>query len=361
MTGRCLTAGGLAACLALLAVAGCALGGSPGGSPEGSPARCGSRADQYVCAQGRDLVYRGQALRLVGATLYPDVVLDGRGLRGRAWASGAAAFRGYIDHWLDAARQDRMNTIRPTDFLVGVKDWHNAATWRNLDYLVAAAEARHMFVIMDLSAYRNFLRASGQFAYDPGKWASFLHFVGSRYATAPAIAYYAIAGEIEPPNSDDPARATPDQYISFFQRVIAGLHAADHGNHLVSTGGLNHLDASSAVPWKALFALPREDLAALHVYSQDDRNLVVPAVADWAARERKPLVIEEFGFRQDLGDEARAAAFSDTYELGRSVDAAGVVFWNLGPELAPGSYDVSPSTPAVWAAVSRYASLLAAG
>ena len=64
-------------------------------------------------------------------------------------------------------------------------------------------------------------------------------------------------------------------------------------------------------------------------------------------------MIEEFGFRQDLGDQARAAAFSATYALGRGQGAAGMVFWNLGPELLPGSYDVSPATPAVWAAVAR--------
>jgi hypothetical protein len=327
----------------------------PGGA--GPPAACGSRSDQYVCARGRDLVDRAQGLRLVGGTLYPDVVIGGRALRGAAWASSTSTFRAYIDHWLDAASQNGMNTVRPTDFLAGVTDWRDAATWRNLDHLVAAAGARHMLVIMDLSAYRNFLRRSGRLPYDITAWISFLDFVGSRYALAPAIAYYSVAGEIEPPNGDDPARATPDGYVSFFRAVLARLHAADRGHHLVSAGGLNHLQATSGIPWQTLFDLPGADLAALHVYSDDDRQSVVPAVSAWAAQQRKPVVIEEFGFQQDLGDEGRAAAFRDTYELGRRSGVAGVVFWNLGPQLSPGSYDVGPDTPAVWATVAQYASM----
>lgn len=338
------------ASLGLLGAASCA---QQGGSA-GSVASCGGRSDPYVCARDRTLVDRGQQLRLVGATLYPHVTIGGRTLRGDAWASPAAEFRTYIDHWLDVARQDGLNTIRPSDFLVGVRDWHDATTWRNLDYLVSAAGARHMFVIMDLTAYRNFLHQSRRFAYDVTAWTSFLDFVGSRYAPAPAIAYYAIATEIEPPNWGDPARATAQQYVSFFRAALARLHAADHGNHLVSTGGFNHLQAASGVPWRALFGLPGADLAAVHVYSAEDRRSALPAVAAWATQQRKPLVIEEFGFQQGLGDAARAAAFRNVYELGRRSDAAGMVFWNLGPELAAGSYDVGPDTPAVWATVAHY-------
>ena len=338
----------LAAWCGLLAVVSC----GPQAAEARPQARCGSPADQYVCAQAGDLVYRGHTLRLTGATLYPDVALGGRVLRGRAWASGAAEFRTYIDQWLDLAHDVGLNTIRPTDYFAGVTDWHNATMWRNLDYVVSGAEARHMFVIVDLSAYRDMLRRSGRFAYDPATWAPLLDFVGSRYASSSAIAYYAVAGEIEPPNGSSAGRATSDQYLAFFRSAIARLHSADHGNHLVSTGGLSHLDVSSGVPWQSLFALPGADVAALHVYSDGDRLQSVPAVAAWAAG-RQPFVIEEFGFRQDLGDGPRAAAFTSLYALGRSKGADGMVFWNLGPELLPNSYDVGPGTPAVWAAVAR--------
>jgi hypothetical protein len=78
-------------------------------------ARCGSPQDQYVCAQAGDLVYSGHTLRLTGATLYPDVALGGRVLRGRAWTSGAAEFRAYVDHWLDLAREEGLTpSARPT-------------------------------------------------------------------------------------------------------------------------------------------------------------------------------------------------------------------------------------------------------
>ena len=339
----------LAACGGIVLIAAC---GPQGNGPPRASLVCGSQADPYVCARGQDLVYRGPMLRLDGATLYPRVTLGGRTLRGAAWASASVEFTAYLDHWLDVAHESGLNTIRPTDFLAGVSDWHDRTTWRNLDHLVSGAAARHMFVVVDLSAYRDFLRRSGRFAYDSTTWASFLDFVGSRFANSPAVAYYAIAGEVEPPVGSTPGRATADQYVAFFRDAIARLHAADHGHHLVSTGGLDHLDDASGVPWQALFALPGQDVAALHVYSDGDRQRAVPAVAAWAAAQGQPFVIEEFGFRQELGDAARGAAFRSTYALGRGAGAAGMLFWNLGPELTPYSYDVSPATPAVWAAVA---------
>jgi Cellulase (glycosyl hydrolase family 5) len=341
-----------AATAAVLVAVGCAQQQPAPAPPRAAQTRCGDQSHPYVCASGTGLVYHGRPLSLLGAALYPSVAIGGRTLRGRAWSSGAPELRAYIDHWLGLARDAGLNTIRPTDFLAGVRDWRDATTWRNLDYLVSAARARGLLVILDLSAYRNFLRSSGRFAYDPAAWQPFVDFVAARYAGAPNIAYYAVAGEIEAPGGHDPGRATADQYVAFYRAVLPRLHAADGGRHLVSTGGLNHLEAGGGIPWQALFDLPGMDVAALHLYSESDRQAVAPAVAAWTGQRRKPLTVEEFGFQQSLGDAERAAAFRDVYALARRLDAAGTVFWNLGPELAPNSYDVSPATPATWSAVA---------
>jgi hypothetical protein len=267
-------------------------------------------------------------------------------LRGAAWASASAAIRRYLDHWLDLAHSAGLDAVRPTDFLDGVSDWRAAAPWQNLDHLVTGAASRGMVVILDLSAYRNLLLRLGARPYDPRAWSSFLNFVGSRYARAEAVAYYAIAGEPAPP-----AAGASTDYVAFYRAALARLHAADRGHHLISTGGLNHLEDGSAIPWQQLFELPGQDLVALHLYSDDDRQLVLPVVAAWAAQERKPLVVEEFGFRQDVTDAARAALFREAYRGAWRYHAAGMVFWNLGPELSPASYDVGPQTPAVWGVV----------
>jgi hypothetical protein len=74
-------------------------------------------------------------------------------------------------------------------------------------------------------------------------------------------------------------------------------------------------------------------------------------VSGWAQAHQKPFIVEEFGFQQSLGDQARAAAYAHMYAWCRSHHAMGLVSWNLGTELAPTSYEVSPQTPLTWAAV----------
>jgi hypothetical protein len=127
------------------------------------------------------------------------------------------------------------------------------------------------------------------------------------------------------------------------------LRAAD-ANHLISTGGLLYLDWNSGIDWRTIFGLPNISLANVHIYSDGDRSMM-PTVASWARTNNKPFVNEEFGFKQEMGDQARAEAFRDVYEHSRAGNAAGVIFWNLGAEIGPWSHDVGPQTPITWETV----------
>src|SRR5262249_18031104 len=129
--------------------------------------------------------------------------------------------------------------------------------------------------------------------------------------------------------------------------------AVDDGHHLISTGGLAFLNGDYGIPWQAIFALSTIDIAAIQVYSDDDRTISLPNIATWAAQNDKPFIIDEFGYQQKLGDAARADAYAALLSQAHAVGAAGVGFWNLGPEVAGQSYDVSTATPLTWAAVHK--------
>jgi hypothetical protein len=280
-------------------------------------------------------------------------------VRGTAWSSSSPQFRSYLDQVVSLAADAGLNTLRPTNYLDGATDWRAPAVWANLDYLVGQLEARGMLVVMDLSPYRNWLLQRGQFPYDAAAWNAYLDFVGRHYQNAAAIAYYAIAGEVPPPDESVAKRATAEQIVAFYRATANRLRAADHSHHLVASGGLNHLEPPTTIPWQTVFALPGVDVATVHLYSAGDQNVVLPAVARWSAQARKPLVIEEFGFQQMMGDQARAAAFAGMFGLVERYEAQGAIFWNLGPELAPTSYEVGSQTPGALDTVRKFARLLA--
>src|SRR5205085_1275717 len=106
-------------------------------------------------------------------------------------------------------------------------------------------------------------------------------------------------------------------------------------NHLISSGGPSHLNqADCGIDWKSIFSLPHINMAAIHVYSDNDRTITMPMVAEWAASNGKPFTVEEFGFQQGEGDAQRSADFQNVYTLGRRFGVTSMIFWNLGPEVS---------------------------
>jgi hypothetical protein len=311
---------------------------------------CAHVNGQFMETDGINFCFQGKPVYLHGATMYPYWLYKGALYRSRGWAQ--PEFKQYIDTILGLALSAKLNTIRPTDYLSNARTWSDPTIWNNMDYLVRQAQRRHLWIILDLSTFRQWLTNQGHsFVYNLDDWRPFVRFVTQRYRNVVAISHYSIAGEI---NSDKDGGVTADQYAQFYQSVLSEIHSGDRGHHLISIGGLSYLNIDPTIPWQTLYDLPFNNIVALHIYSDGDRTVTLPMVAAWAHTHNKPLLIEEFGFRQALGDKARAQAYADLYREQKSYNAGGTIFWNLGMEVAPNSFDVNPDTPLTWAAVQHY-------
>ena len=338
-------------CAAVMGVTASCSATSPGNKPTSS--RSGMA---YVSVSGQNFVDNNMLIHPYGSTMYPYWMYGEAIQRGRGWTR--TAFKGYIDQIIDMAQQAHLNTLRPTDFFEGVAygDWYNATVWSNMDYLFQQAALHKMFIILDLSSFRDKTLKQGIYPYDPSLYTAAFSWVASRYASSPALLYYAIAGEVKCPTSDDPLRPASTQDLTNYFRVLSNTLQAADPNHLISSGGLTFLDEQNCgIDWKSIYSLPHIQIAAIHVYSDHDRNITMPMVAPWAAGNRRLFVVEEFGFRQGNGDATRAAGFQNMYNLGKQYGAAAMVFWNLGPEISPSSYEVNPGTPLTWNTVIRNA------
>ena len=331
--------------------------------PPVQPLQCpGSGKPEFVAAHGTQLSYKGAALKLYGYTFYPAVV-------GGAAAWRRADFPHYIDHILEMGASSGQNMIRPTDFWdrhyqAGIQD--NITIWKNLDYLVCAAQKRGIFVNMDVSAFAWFLLSKGHEEFDVANWSAFLDAVGAHYTLQPAIAFYSILGEPAVPTTF----AQMNTLLDFYRTTTTVLRNADGGHHLITAGGFNHMeDESAALPWwRLIYSLPTNDLGAFKTYSQRDISFM-GTIAAYAKTINKPILDEEFGMPQNIGDSlysgssyndvetSRATFFDTVYKTGEALGVTGFIFWNMGCELKTDGYEINPNTPAVWQVIKKHAPL----
>jgi endo-1,4-beta-mannosidase len=323
-----------------------------------APCLAGSSGGPFLRTDGAGFTCAGQPVALTGFTFYPAVI-------GGAKAWHSTTFTSYIDHVLDMGAAAGQNLIRATDQW----DSHTAGqsaddpvVWANMDYLLKAARVRGVFVVVDLSGLRWVLMSEGK---DPNRadlWTGFITKVATRYRDNPAVAFYSIAGEPKPPDTSASAAAL----TAFYRTTSEALRASDP-NHLITVGGFNHMEDHPELRWwQAIDALPTNDIVAVKTYSQHDLNLM-PAISSYGHEVGKPVVDEEFGMPQGYGDAvpARGTAFNgltggreeffaSVYSSGRHLGFAGFIFWNMGCQLGPTSYEVNPGTPAVWAVLVKY-------
>jgi CSLREA domain-containing protein len=341
-----------------------------------------------------------------------------------------------ISDLLALAEGARLNTLRIVNMFDerGLSDAapYEEADWIRVDELLAQMHDAGLHAILDLSAFRNHLEnrelhLKGAAAISDGypipaecatlagdaltrcvgtrwtienpgmstdpysldaapAWATFLEFVATRvntvtgveYREDPTIALVAFAGEPHPPDSGEALKPGTQELTDFYERVFDEWKAHDP-NHLVTSGGLLHIDweevygdaDGSGIDHEAIFALPNQDVLSIHNYfpafpptSANDAK--TPKIAAAAASTGKPWITEEFGFTQAPIDTStdpdsvytesdRADWYQGIYDTQLSppvgVPSAGVAFWNLGPEVAGASHDVNPDTPATWAVV----------
>jgi len=338
----------------------------------------------YVVASGDELRIAGQPFRLLGGSIYgtsnPGGPVDPRATVAMAVSGG-------------------LNTVR----LVNVFDERGLDTnapfvesdWRRVDALIARARGAGLRVVLDLTAFRNHLinrdiRAHGwetncqsgadrspvdYAAIDPyrssldAEWRTFLAFVtnrvntvnGVRYGADATIAVISVAGEPEPPGSEECGKATTTADLTDFYTRTLGYLASIDGNHLRSNGGLIHTDweqlfgSSSGIDGGAIFALAANTLPSVHTYpgryASDGTPIdyQTPVLGPIATELGKPWFTEEFGWTQSVGDATRAGYYRWLFNEQVTYGSAGAVVWNLGPESAGGSHDVNPGTPLTWA------------
>jgi hypothetical protein len=303
------------------------------------------------------------------------------------------------------AHDAHLNTIRLTDiFLQTTNDSgapYSEEDWQWIDGLIARARNEGLKVILDLSSYRNWLVWSAEIdhgwvdncgpnqdrtpvnypALDPytvahrADWTAFMNFVANRVNTVSGVTYrndstilvVSIAGEPIGPGYGECGRATTKQELTdFFEWSLAEWKSHDP-HHLRSTGGLqgtyagldgngNPIESGQQVDGIAIFQLADNTLPSLHTYPPRTDHLPLadgqtPVLAPIAQDAGKPWFTEEFGFMQDDPDEYRASEFDFVYDEQVSYGSVGSLFWNLGPEVGLGTFDVNPSTPLTWARV----------
>lgn len=317
-----------------------------------------SNRSDFVTLVNGDFSYEGRKFSPYGATFYPYWEHDGKITRGSSWSSNQ--FPTYIDTIVSMAKEAKLNTLRTTNYFDGLQStddpnwWKNPTVWNNMDYLMKRAADNNLFVLLDLSSFRDKLVKTGKYPYHAQDWNDFLTFIGTKYKDNHIILNYALAGEVPCPNSkNDLKPESTDALTQFYNQSSKKLHEVDP-NHLISTGGLSYLNEKGCgIDWQSIFKLPTIGLTAIHVYSDGDRNTTVPLVGKWAEGHNKPFTVEEFGFKQDIGDVARADAYNQQYQLFKKYNAKTIIFWNMGTEVAPTSYEVSQNTPLTWNTVIK--------
>ena len=321
----------------------------------------------FVKRKGARLVLDGKPWRLHGASVY-----------GTSNPGGPNAIAATIQ----SARDAGLNTLRVVNFLQENGDPTSTAfdenDWRRVDAILAALRAADMKAILDLSTFRNMwqnwtVTGGGTVTPYSRDWSPLIRFVTKRkntvnkqhYASDPTIALVSFAGEPNPPASGEPLKPTTPELTAFYARVLKEWRKHD-SHHLLSNGGFIHLDweerygnpNGSGIDWKAIFALPQNDVPAIHTYPDPaDRanDYQSPKVAPYCAGLKKPWLTEEFGLSQSIPDATRAAWFADVYGIQSDFGSAGASFWNLGPEVGSNTYDVSAATPLTFAAVQAAA------
>src|SRR4029077_738424 len=104
------------------------------------------------------------------------------------------------------------------------------------------------------------------------------------------------------------------ELTDFYARVFSDWKSVDP-NHLVTSGGLLHIDwealygSSSGIDHQAIWALASEDVLSIHNYfaslpataANDTKTSIIAAAAQSLG---KPWITEEFGFPQTPSDNA---------------------------------------------------------
>ena len=337
-------------------------GGTTGGTTSTTPGTGSGAPSGQVVVCGTALCADGSGYSMYGATIYNP------GLQ--PYQSGIEDPAGTVA----LAERAHLNTIRITDFLDVNGDPATApydpTSWGYVDAMIAAAGAAGLHVDLSLADYRATLWNRCTDPYTAA-WSQFVSFVANRvntvshrvYRDDPTIAFVSVAGEPLPVGTHTYTASatgapctlsyTTAELTAFYASVTSDWHDQG-GTVLINSGGLGYLnEASAGIDWQSIFSLP--DNAFCDIKTYGGMQAWAPTAAAYCHAIGKPVLVEEFGWEQGIGDAARAQLFDAMVAQVRAFGAAGLVFWNLGYQVSPTGYDVSPSTPDTFAAVVQNA------
>lgn len=272
----------------------------------------------YVTASGGNLVYRGKNIKLYGATIY----LSTQG-GAATWLNGDAS--AVIDDLFHQAYLNGLSMIRITDFWDGghISGLDSPQLWANIDHCVTRAAQYGMFVMMDVSAYKNVLVAGSIDYTVAANWYDWLTFVGMHYRnTAPSICWYNILGEPSVPVDQASATALG----AFYETLCSTLNAADNSTHLIEAAGLTHMNQAVAgltdpAWWYAIYTAPHNNICGYKTYSVNDLAYLSTVRSIMNAHSiNKPLANNEFGAQQEQGDQF-FPVFANTLATGITASA----------------------------------------
>lgn len=268
------------------------------------------------------------------------------------------------------AQQAKLNTIRIVNFVPDAGNpsqvFFDETHWRKVDAMIAAAGNAGMRVDLNLADYRNLLWNSCINPYTASSWTKAITWVGNRrntitgaiYADDPTIALLSMAGEPLPVGKHTftartTGRACTITYttseLTQFYSATTSAWASLNGSVLGNSGGLGYLNFKSGIDWKAIMALPHNQVCDVKTYG--GMLNFAATVASYCRQLNKPIVDEEYGWQQSIGDAQRATAFRNTAAVLTADHFAGSAFWNLGYQQAGTSYEVGPGTPKAFRAV----------
>lgn len=265
------------------------------------------------------------------------------------------------------ARQGGLNTIRIINFYTHgdpAVTPYDPTTWGKVDRMIADAHAAGMHVDLGLADYRRILwyNCINPYTYD---WGQFISFVANRrntvtgaiYKYDPTISFISLAGEPLPVGvhtytgqSGQSCTVTysGQDLLNFYTRTL-GEWQAQGPSVLGNTGGLGYINEANGagIPWKSIFALSTDAFCDIKTYG--GMYAYAPTVAAYCHSIGKPIMDEEFGWQQSMGDAQRASALHAATVMLHANGFAGEAFWNLNEQVVSTSYDISPLTPLTWA------------
>jgi hypothetical protein len=278
------------------------------------------------------------------------------------------------------AQSGKLNTIELVEFDTQRKqlsDTESAATWNQLDRVIADAAKGGLLVVLNLSEFGQSLQAAGyrmSSASWQQEWNQYLRFIASRintvtgvkYGSDPTIAMVELWGEIPAPNLPNPV-GTAAQMQQWYSATMAEWHSlAPH--ILVSSGGFSYLNESGAagIPWQQIMSDPNNAACDTEINSIGDRDVTTPMVTKYCQGIGKPWFLSAWSSclkppqsstdLDDFSTDAQMATHAaNMYAIASGQSPAtyralGTDLWSLGPATT-NTCQLGPQFPLTWAVV----------